>query len=317
MPTQQPAMPQSPSQPVVGEVTAGDASNGAKISGSVVLTSSGTRVLSGSNLSAGAGTATLRLARGGAVRICPNTNLAISASASSRELMLGLSSGAIEVNYSLAANADAIQTADVRFTLTGPGAFHLIIGTDAHGSACVRSLPGNAAAVIASELMSDASYQVKPDESVVFTGGKLSQASHDLPVDCGCPPEAAPPATTLASATPPAPPAEKSSADTKAAAQSVPPAAAPVATPPETAPVPASKPGATHVEVDAPFVFHGDDPTPPPPTIVATVRLTDRAPMLSLAPFLVPPPQPPPPPEKEAKRGFFGKMRGFFASVFR
>ena len=76
-------------QQSLGELYATDAS----VKGSVVFAGSGTSVLSGSQIEAGAQAATLKLDRGGSLLICQGTRLAISASRSGRELLFSLNSG--------------------------------------------------------------------------------------------------------------------------------------------------------------------------------------------------------------------------------
>jgi hypothetical protein len=84
---------------------------------------------------------------------------------------------------------------------------------------------------------------------------------------------------------------------------------------PETAPLPASKPNEVHVEVDAPLVFRASDPSPAP--IQETQRLSLR---YSSAPerlqTMVLPPPTTQVQAKPARRGFFGKIKGFFAAIF-
>jgi hypothetical protein len=85
---------------------------------------------------------------------------------------------------------------------------------------------------------------------------------------------------------------------------------------PETAPLPASKPNDVHVEVDAPLVFRASDPSPAP--IQETQRLSLRyssAPQ-RLQAMVLPPPATTPTQAKPARRGFFGKIKGFFAAIF-
>src|SRR4051794_27280148 len=81
----------------IGEVFATDAS----VSGSVVMAAGGTHVASGSAVTAGRNAASLRLDRGGEVRVCPGTTVNVTAAARSRGLMLSLSDGTIETHYSV------------------------------------------------------------------------------------------------------------------------------------------------------------------------------------------------------------------------
>src|SRR5262249_57017588 len=59
----------------------------------------GISVLPGSELAAGIAPATLKLARGGQVRICPRSGLNLNESG--QGLMVGMNTGAIEIDYRL------------------------------------------------------------------------------------------------------------------------------------------------------------------------------------------------------------------------
>src|SRR5208337_1041842 len=157
-------------QQTLGELYATDAS----VKGSVVLAGSGTSVLSGSSIEAGAQTATLKLERGGNLLVCPRTRLSLTASQSGRELMFSLNSGNLEMNYPLGAAADTLLTPDLHLLMPGPGRLHIAVRVNAKGDTCVQSLSSNATAVVVSETMGDATYQVRPDDAVVFQGGHIS-----------------------------------------------------------------------------------------------------------------------------------------------
>src|SRR5512147_2995301 len=92
----------------VGEVFASDAS----VRGSVTLAAGGAQVMSGSQVSAGARPAILKLTRGGTVRICPNTILTVTSSISGRSLLYSLNKGQIEFHLDLSSEAYAVQTPD-------------------------------------------------------------------------------------------------------------------------------------------------------------------------------------------------------------
>ena len=176
------ATPAIHAQNAVGELFSGDAS----VRGSVFLSGNGTHVLSGSQVTAGDGAALLKLERGGQVRICPKTNLSLSADPSGKAIVLGLNEGSMELDYALYSAVDTLITPDFRVQLISPGTFHFGISVASSGDTCVRSLPGNDAALFIAEMMGADSYQLSPGKSVIFRGGKISRAA-EAPAECGCP----------------------------------------------------------------------------------------------------------------------------------
>src|ERR1700685_2913841 len=97
----------------IGELYATDAS----VKGSVILAGSGTSVLSGSSVQAGAQAATLKLDRGGSLLGCEGRKLSLTASQTGREMLFSLNSGNVELNYPLGAEADTLLTPDLRLLL--------------------------------------------------------------------------------------------------------------------------------------------------------------------------------------------------------
>ncbi len=285
-------------QQTLGELFATDA----RVKGSIILAGSGTSVLSGSSIQAGAQAATLKLERGGDLVVCPGTKLSLTASQSGRELMFSLNTGNLEMNYPLGNSADTLLTPDLRLLMPGPGTLHVAVRITPEGDTCVQSLPWNVAAIVVSETMGDATYQVKPDEAVQFKGGHLSDAVRSKQ-NCGCPVSVP---TQVAKVALPAPTESKP--------------AQPAAEPTKPLPNMAAE---EHVTVDAPFVFRATDPEPDLSVSVATLKLENTQ-VVPLDSVVLPPPAKPntqnKPTETSAKlekHGFFSKIRAFFAAVFQ
>jgi len=293
-------------------------------SGSVAVAAS--RLTAGSSLTAGTETAVLQIPRGGEIRICPGTTISVTPSQSKRDIMVGMSTGALETHYSLAASADSVLTPDFRILFAGPGEFHYAVSVDTKGNTCVRALRGNTSSAIVSELMGDRIYQVKPTEQAVFRAGRIDKVDTDVPLECGCPPPRPAPALKT-EARPPVSEAELPTkahlGETSTPAAGVSPSASPTPTTlsngPETAPLPASQPNEVHVQVDAPFVFTARNRSasalPAPVQEARDLPVEDSsARQVHLDAVVEPPPQ-----EKKAKaehRGLLHRVGRFFAAIF-
>lgn len=222
------AAPPTANDGALGELFAGDAD----VRGLVRLADNGMRIFSGSQITAADGVATLQLTRGGQLRVCPRTSLSLAASNPGHALSLGLSAGAVELDYELDAAADTLLTPDFRLQLVSPGRFHLAISVAPSGDTCLHALAGNDAAVFVTEMRSNESYQLAAGRSVLFRGGQLTQTAA-APSACGCPAAALPRRTSVAVAPPEASPASlpaiavaaESAAKPAAAAASAPQAA--------------------------------------------------------------------------------------------
>jgi len=311
---------------IVGEVFASDAS----VQGSVVFASGGARLLSGSTVSAGGAAATVRLKRGGEVRVCPGSDVQVNSLTNPNQpqgLVLSLDTGMLEAHYSLPAGSDSVVTPDFRITFTGPGDFHVAIGADAHGNTCVQPLHGNNSAIIVSELMGEGSYQVKPNVGMYFLSGRVKQAVSDVPV-CGCP-VSAPPRTVEATQQPPIPipltPEKPIGAGATQpplqVATNEPPLQVAPAPGNVTQPLPPTQPNELHVQVDAPVVFNAAEPGPAleaeqlvklPLTQLPWFSTEQVVPPIVVQTSAAPPQEKP----KEKKKGFFGRLRGMFAALF-
>jgi hypothetical protein len=298
--------------PPLGELFASDSNS----SSPMQLAGSGMSVYSGSELSAGIAPATLKLARGGQVRICANSGLNVTTSG--QGLMLATGAGALEIEYELKQQAaDVVMTPDFNVALVGPGTFHFALGINKKGDTCVKPLAGNASEITFSELLGTGVYKAGPDETMVFRGGKLGDKAA-LTGECGCPP-AAP--VMRAEAQPNAKPPD----ETKPAQQVV------VANNETTSPLPPDKPGQVHVQVDTPFVFSARPGSGRSyalakvqfsslPNVYFVQEKVDPIVLVEKQPEVSPKPvaetsKPEEKPQKE-KKGFMGRMKGFFGSLF-
>src|SRR5436305_3395331 len=316
----------------IGEVYASDAT----VKGSVRYTATGLEVDNGSVITAGQHSASVRLARGGQVRICPGTNLTVNSSPKGQELMFAMSAGSLEGEYDLPGTADAILTPDFRILISGPAKVNVSITAQANGDACVRSR-GEDSYVVVSELMGDDFYRVKPNEQVIFHPSNVKRPELSDTASCGCP---APAAVQTAETAPPAPspfstqtpPTPALSGEVKPTAPTTPAVQTPQAPTPEqnsaalaalqrepavaaaasaAASLPQQSAAQVQVQVDAPMVFHGAG-TPQNADVTATLARVhiERLPWPD-TPGIAP--QPPSPSKAKVqtgsgKKGFFRRL---------
>jgi hypothetical protein len=318
--------PEEHTPPKVPALTRGEEPAAVPVSpgGSGGVTIEGSKLATGSSISAGSETAILHLTRGGEVRVCSGTTVSVTSSKGGAELMLGISTGAMEAHYSLGAAADSVLTPDFRVLLAGPGEFDYAMSVNAHGDTCVRTLPGNTAPLLVSELMGEGTYQVKPNEQVVFHSGQLEVHDADVPLGCGC---GAPRPEVMRASESPVPLPSDNLPSSARLAQPGDSGRGTTSGPNSTAQtsniipqtqnsaepegLPATGGNEVHVQVEAPLVFQGRAPH------------VDAAPLSEVAALpAIPPPAPKLPtivalpPARAEHHGFFGSIGHFFKSIF-
>jgi hypothetical protein len=176
--------------------------------------------------------------------------------------------------------------------------------------------------------MGSGTYQVKSNQQVFFRSGRLDRMESTVPDDCGCPPPqipvmraAAAPAISEKDLPPtvhlaqpgdeakPVPPPDPAS---KMASQDASPSQVTLAVaPPGTESLPAPSPNAPHAQIDAPFVFRASDSPPATAPDLGTGTLTMSrtaapAPVITIVE-----------PTEQPRKGVMGKVKGFFASIFK
>jgi hypothetical protein len=289
------------------------------------LVEAGSRVASGSTIAARDETAVLRLARGGEIRVCAQTTVSVATSPDGQSLMLGMNTGAMETHYHINESSDSILTPDFRIVLPGPGEFNLAIKSDVRGDTCVSSLSGSNSSVVVAELLGNGTYEIKPEQQVLFRQGKMQ--SVETPVaGCGCPAPQEPVMRAAADPTSVVPENKTGNNLALADSNSQPSTTAgtgsdggtmekAVADPTKTTGTPTSNDD-DKAQISAPLVFNAKElarmraaaAAPPVSEQEAAVPLTARQ-ADPLPPLVVLPPAP-------KHKGFFGRIGRFFRAIF-
>lgn len=237
--------------------------------------------------------------------------------------MLGISKGAMETHYGESETVDSVLTPDFRIVLPGPGEFNLAISADAKGNTCVGSLQGSTASAVVAELLGSGTYEVKPSQQVLFREGRLDSVETPA-VACGCP--AAPVPALQASVDSSKVVSEDEAGNKLQLENSNDPSR--TNTEPEKVADSNAAQSDSAKPAESTLVFSGEEiakakqkntsqkpkqaAVPPAPTAeAAKLPPSAKAPEPLPAVVVLPPADPKP------KKGFFGKIKGFFGSIFR
>ena len=219
------------------------------------------------------------------------------------------------------------MTPDFRIVLPGPGEFDFAISADAHGNTCVGSMPGSTSSVVVAELLGSGTYEIKPNQEILFRQGRLDTVEHPE-APCGCPARQEP-VLSAADASGPVVPEEQAGTKLQMANSTEPqsrpdtPATTPVQNSAgagsETQPVPQAKSGEMQVQLEAPLVFSGKDlaearkhTTPATPGAEASALPMSSKQVDPLPAVVVLPPTTP----KPKSKGFFGRLKSAFSAIF-
>ena len=130
--------------------------------------------------------APISLTRGGTLLLCRTSSLHLAGS--SDTLLLGLDRGALEIRLK-ATPTDAILTPDLRITTAAGGPLDLRMRVSTNGDTCIENRGRKAPTLLLRDSFGEASYQVLPNQHVLFEHGSLKAVVDRETTPCGCPPD--------------------------------------------------------------------------------------------------------------------------------
>lgn len=232
-------------QQPIGTVSVQDAT----VAGALVVNNGLAALDGGATVTAKDRTATVKLARGGEVRVCSTSSLHLTegwSAAGPKPLLLALDRGAVEVEMPVT-TSDVVMTPDLRIAMKASGPLDLRMRVTANGDTCMENRGADAPALRITDPFGGAMYILVAGQHVLFEHASLKEVVDNETSPCGCPP---PPVVSVADAgvtsLTPAAPGSKVDSSTAAAQHPFPVAISDGLAAPT---VPQATPGVTHVQV--------------------------------------------------------------------
>jgi hypothetical protein len=227
----------------------------ATVAGALEVTNGRAVLVGSTTVTARDRAAEVTLSRGGIVRICATSGLHVTAGKGPdpAPLMLALDRGAFEVRMAATPN-DVVMTPDLRFSMHNEGPLDLRIRVTKNGDTCVENRGEKAPTLGVMDQFSEASYELRAGQHVLFEHGSLKEVVDHESSACGCPPEpvvsvADAGVTSATPAAPGSPVAAKSAADEHPFPAAVSAGLAP------TPPVPQAPAGVVHAQVSTTLAY--------------------------------------------------------------
>jgi hypothetical protein len=260
----------------------------ATVTGALEVTRGATIIAASGTVTSSSQMTRVILPRRGELRVCASSSIKLAADTSvatgdTPGLLMAMDHGAVEMSFAMGGaapqNADVLLTPDFRILISGPGSTDVKVRLGQSGDTCVDNSGANGPYVLVSSIFDGGAYRVQPGQRVMFQHGSLHEVVDQEKESCGCPPPATGNDFPIAQSEGLAPlptPAPSVASQTPASAQPVP-----------------------------PLVYKSADHE------AAQVDLPSNAPasVTTVEPA-------PAKPKSQPKKGFFGKVGGFFRRIF-
>lgn len=172
----------------IGSVALGDA----RVQGLVTVSAGRATIQNNGTVAAGPHTSEVTLSRGGVVRVCAGSTVALSQATGGRgavpvvPLLIALQRGATEIT-ARGLRTDAVLTPDLRIELSNGAPLDLRLRMNGSGDTCVENLGKDAPTLHVTEQFGGAGYLVKPGQRVLFEHGSVHEVVDRENTNCGCP----------------------------------------------------------------------------------------------------------------------------------